>query len=226
MQSATKMRTSSIIAATLTALAMSGCSKEETPTAAPPASSSAAAAPAASTAPPPTAAPPASSVAAPVVKHDCPKGSTGEGSYNKPCLSKGATRFMEVAWTGKIDEKGPHFRVTNKSPLVIVYGKLAVYFYDKAGKQLEAKDDTETPPKPQPFKTCAGNNLFSGVMKPGEKAVLTFSCVQKKDVPEGTTAIEGEMQMVGFSDPTEKKVDFYWSNPDLVPEARKKGGVK
>jgi hypothetical protein len=34
------------------------------------------------------------------------------------------------------------------------------------------------------------------------------------------------MLTVGFADPTEKKVDYYWHNADLAPDARKKGGVK
>lgn len=132
---------------------------------------------------------------------------------------------MEATWNGKIDDKGPLFRVTNKSSLTILYGKIAVYFYDKAGKQLDAQDTAATPPKAVPYKTCSGN-IFGGVMKPGEKAVIQFSCVKKEHVPEGATAIEAELQSVGFSDPTEKKVDFYWTNKDLTPDARKKGGVK
>ena len=68
--------------------------------------------------------------------------------------------------------------------------------------------------------------IFSGVMKPGEKAVITFSCVEKKHVPEGTAAIEAEMQVVGFADASEKKADTYWKNTDITPDARKKGGVK
>ena len=63
-------------------------------------------------------------------------------------------------------------------------------------------------------------------MKPSESAVLTFSCVPKTVVPDAATAIEAEMQMVGFADPTEKKVDFYWRNSDLTPDVRPKGGVK
>ena len=133
---------------------------------------------------------------------------------------------MEVAWTGKTDEKGPQFRVTNKAPTTILWGKIAVYFYDKAGKQLDSMDTTETPPKPVPFRTCSGK-IFGGVMKPAEKAVLWFSCLKKEHVPEGTTAIEAEMPMVGFADAAdEKKVDFYWKNNDLAPEARKKAGTK
>lgn len=133
--------------------------------------------------------------------------------------------MMEVAWTGKTDDKGPSFRVVNKSTtLTILYGKIAVYFYDKAGKQLEVMDGA-TPPKGRPSQLCSGN-LFSGIMKPGEKAVVTFSCVQKKDVPEGTVAIEAEMQVVGFADDTEKKSDLYWKNTDLTPDVRAKGGIK
>jgi hypothetical protein len=133
--------------------------------------------------------------------------------------------MMDAAWTGKTDDKGPYFKVTNKSPSTILYGKIAVYFYDKTGKQLDVMDTAATPPKAVPYRTCGGN-IFSGVMKPAEKAVLTFSCVKKENVPDGTAAIEAELQTVGFADASEKKVDFYWTNKDLVPDARKKGGVK
>ena len=201
-----------------------GCSKEETAPRATP-SASAAADPAPSAPPATPASAPAASATAPVVAHDCPKGSSGEGSFNKPCEAKGAARLMEITWTGKTDDKGPSFRVTNKSSLVILHGKIAVYFYDKAGKQLEVPDDSVSPPKTLPYRTCSGN-MFGGVMKAGEKAVLTFSCVGKKYVPEGTASIEAEMQSVGFADPSEKRVDFYWRNADLIPDVRKRGGVK
>jgi hypothetical protein len=127
-----------------------------------------------------------------------------------------------VTWTGKMTDTGPSFRVTNKSPSVILYGKLLVYFYDKAGKPLEVKDPGG---KARPFQACTGN-LFGGVMKAAEKAVITFSCVKKDTVPEGTAQIEGEMQMVGFADATEKKSEYFWRNNDLTPEKRAKGGVK
>jgi hypothetical protein len=130
--------------------------------------------------------------------------------------------MMEVTWTGKMSDDGPSFRVTNKSPSVILYGKLIAYFYDKAGKQLEVKGAAG---KTQPSQTCTGN-LFSGVMKPAEKAVITFSCVKKEHVPEGTATIEAEMQMVGFADQSEKKSEYFWRNSDLTPDARPKGGVK
>lgn len=223
------MALSSIICA----LSPSGCSKDEEKEKGSAASASASAA-AASAAPAGTPSSPVASAlpsasAAPAAsaapRSDCPKGSSGEGTFNKPCEAKGNARLMEVAWTGKTDDKGPHFRVTNKSPLVILYGKIAVYFYDKAGKQLEVTDSAADPPKKVPYRTCSGN-MFGGVMKVAEKAVLTFSCVKKEHVPEGTAAIEAEMLSVGFSDASEKKVDFYWSNPDLAPDVRKKGGVK
>jgi hypothetical protein len=31
------------------------------------------------------------------------------------------------------------------------------------------------------------------------------------------------MQMVGFTDAAEKKIEWYWRNAELTPDARKKG---
>jgi hypothetical protein len=209
--------------ALLAAATILGCSKDEAkPGAAASASASAAAPPPSASAAPsaePSAAPSASALPP---RSDCPKGSSGPGTFDKPCEGTGTTRMMEAVWTGKIDDKGPHFRITNKYTSVILYGKVTAYFYDKAGKQLEVKD---TSGKTHPFRSCGGN-IFGGVMKAGEKAVLTFSCLKKETVPEGATAIEAEVSMVGFADSTEKSSEFYWRNEDLVPETRKKGGVK
>jgi len=207
------------------ALAVSvGCSKEEEAKPTPPVKSAkppvAPSAPAAVPSPAPAPTP----KAAPEPSPDCPKGSTGEGTMNDPCEAKGAVRLMDATWTGKYDDKGPTFCVVNKSESTILYGKIAVYFYDKAGKQIEI-EDKNNPGKMKPFHTCSGN-LFAGVMKPAEKATITFSCVKKEHVPENATAIETEMQMVGFSDETEKKSKLYWRNNDLTPETRKKGGIK
>jgi hypothetical protein len=214
-----------IVLVSLCSALLFGCSKEETKSNAAASASAPASAASASTAPSATPAPSATASAAPSrPAHECPKDSTGDATFTKPCEAKGKARMMEVAWTGKTDEKGPHFSVTNKSTSVILYGKVAVYFYDKAGKQLEVKDTSSSTPKTLPFHTCSGN-MFGGVMKAGEKAVLMFSCVKKDIVPEGTAAIEAEMPMVGFADATdEKKVEWYWRNSELAPEARKKGG--
>jgi len=203
-------------------LALLACSKDETTPAAS-ASASAAPPPPSASAPTPSASASAAASSAAEPPHDCPGGSTGTGSFAKPCEAKGSSRMMEVKWK-KTDDTGPSFAITNKSALVIVYGKIAVYFYDKAGKRLDVQDDS-TPPKPKPYHTCAGK-FFGGVMKPAEKAVLTFSCVPKSVVPDGTSTIEAEMQMVGYADATGKKIDFYWRNADLTPDARPKGGVK
>ncbi len=225
MSSETKRTMTWMTAALAAAVSVFGCSKEE-PKSEAPAASAATVQPVASappSAPPPPAATPAPVVSASVPVHDCPKGSTGDGSFNKPCDGKGGARMMEVAWTGKMDEKGPSFRITNKSSSVILYGKILIYYYDKAGKQLEVKETPTSAPKP--FQTCAGA-MFGGVMKAGEKAVITFSCFKKEHVPQGTAAIEGEMQVVGFADSSEKKVEYYWRNNDLTPDQRKKGGIK
>jgi len=181
--------------------------------------------PAKSVAPIPTPPPaPVESAPPPEPKHDCPEGSSGVGSFEKPCEAKGGDRMMEVAWTGKMGDGGaPSFRAINKSKLPVLYGKIVVYFYDKSGKQLEVSGGSSG--KPRQHQDCTGN-IFQGVMKPGEKAVLTFSCVGKSSVPEGATSIEAEMRMVGFADAEGKHNEFYWKNDDLVSDARKKGGVK
>jgi hypothetical protein len=201
-----------------------GCSEEQT-SAKPAASSSAAQArPAApSAAPSAVAAPVPSPAAPPPNRDDCPEGSSGPGILASPCEAKGTSRQMELSWNNKIDDKGPFFRVASKAKKTILYGKVYVYFYDKAGKQLEVKDEDG---KAHPYKQCSGNTIFSGVMAPAEKAVIQFSCVQKKHVPEGTAAIEGEMVMVGFADESGKKNEFYWRNNDIGPEVRPKGGIK
>ena len=215
------------IAIALLALFAAGCSKDEDK------GGGAASASAASSAPPPAsatqaaAAPSAaaSASAAPLVNRaDCPKGSVGPGTFDKPCEAKGATtRMMDVAWTGKYDDKGaPQFKVTNKASQTILYGRIVVYFYDKSGKQLDVKDAEG---KTKPYQPCGGN-IFSGVMKAGEKATISFSCVKKEHVPDGTAAIEAEMQTVGFADASGDKSDLYWRNNDLAPEQRKKGGAK
>lgn len=183
----------------------------------------------------PSAAPPAaSSIASAVVDaappeppHDCPAGSTGIGSFAKPCEAKGKDRMMEVSWKGKYDKDGaPSFQVASKSAKAILYGKMAVYFYDKAGTQIDVKQPIENSQKTHAYHTCSGANIFAGAVNPGEKLTMTFSCVKKKDMPEGTVAMEAELQIVGFADSTNKKTDFYWRNNELTPEQRPKGGVK
>ncbi len=130
---------------------------------------------------------------------------------------------MTAEATGKNDDKGsPQFRIVNKHSAVILYGRVTAYFYDKAGKQLEAKDSSGGTHK----HLGCGGNIFGGVMKPNEKAVVSFSCLKKDQIPEGTATIEAEIPMVGFADASEKKSEFYWKNEDLAPDARKKGGLK
>lgn len=210
-----------VLPAAALGLALFGCEEEKQP-----------AAPAATTNPTPTvsAAPTTSSAPTPKAtgpkpSHACPEGSKGEGTFKAPCVPENEdANLMEVKWTGKITDKGPSFRVVSKSDLEIMYGLIYVYFYDKAGKQLELpKKDSDG--KANLFKKCSGN-IFAGPMKPGEKAVLWFSCVRKDDVPEGTEAIEGEMVMVGFTGEGTRRADTYWRNDALGPDERPKGGAK
>jgi hypothetical protein len=166
-------------------------------------------------APPAPSAPPAP----PKLRDDCPKGSSGVGTSADPCLASGESRVMEVKYTGKTTDEGPKFSIVNKADQQILFGAIAVYFYDKAGKQLQVTAGD----KKKPFQLCSGN-IFAGAVKPGEKIFMFFSCVKKEHVPEGTAAIEAEIKTVGFADEAGKKNEFYWSNPDLVPDERAKGG--
>jgi hypothetical protein len=188
-----------------------GC-EEEAPK--PTAAAKPSAAPVVAPPPAPSAEPPAK------LRDDCPKGSSGVGTSAKPCLASADSRMMEVAYTGKTTDEGPKFSIINKSDSQILFGSLAVYFYDKAGKQLQVTGGD----KPKPFQPCAGN-IFAGVVKPGEKIFMFFSCVKKDQVPAGAVTIEAEVKTVGFADEAGKKNEYYWSNPDLVPEVRPKGGI-
>ena len=178
-------------------------------------------APKASVAVPAVVPPPAPSAppAPPKLRDDCPKGSSGVGTLAEPCLASGDARMMEVKYTGKITDQGPKFSIVNKSEREVLFGSIAVYFYDKAGKQLKVAIGD----KSKPMQVCSGN-IFAGAVKPGEKIFMFFSCVKKEHVPEGAVAIEGELKTVGFADADGKRSEFYWSNPDLAPDERPKGG--
>jgi len=209
-------RSSKFLLALVVASSLFGCEEEPKKDAAAAKPSAAAA----SVAPPPSAAPSAEPPPA-KLRDDCPKGSSGVGTSDKPCLASGDSRIMEVAYTGKTTDDGPKFSVTNKSNNPILFGSLVVYFYDKAGKQLQVTAEG----KPRPTQTCSGN-IFAGAVKPGEKIFVFFSCVKKAIVPEGAVAIEAEIKTAGFADEEGKHNEYYWSNPDLVPDQRPKGGLK
>ena len=208
------LQSSKLPLALLVATLVVGCEEEakKEPAAAKP-TASAAAAP--TPTPPPTPPPP------PKPREDCPEGSTGIGTSGEPCMGSGDSRMMEVKYTGKTTEEGPKFSVTNKTKKSILYGSVAAYFYDKAGKQLQVTHGG----KPRPMQICSGN-IFAGAVKPDEKIFVFFSCVKKDHVPEGTATIEAEAKGVGFADEAGEKNEFYWQNPDLIPDERPKGGIK
>jgi len=157
----------------------------------------------------------------PKPREDCPEGSSGIGTSGEPCNGHGDSRMMDVTYTGKTTDDGPKFKVVNKTKKSILYGSVAVYFYDKAGKQLQVTHGG----KPRSMQICSGN-IFAGAVKPDETIFVFFSCVKKDHVPEGTKTIEAEMKTVGFSDEAGTKNEYYWQNMDLVPDERPKGGVK
>jgi len=135
--------------------------------------------------------------------------------------------MLDVAWNGKYDSGGaPSFKVASKSTKAILYGRIAFYFYDSVGKQIDVKEAVEGSDKTHAYHVCSGSGLFAGALNPGEKATYNnFSCMKKANMPDGVAAIEAEAVIVGFADASGKKTDFYWKNPDLTPEARPKGGV-
>jgi len=197
------------------AVCLVACDKEEPKPSAP------------SATPPPVVSTPPVASPAPVASaperkpvHPCPDKSAGKGTFDDPCKATGKTRMMEVTWDKKIGDKGPTFKIINNAKLEILYGKIVVYFYDKAGKQMEVKVGD----KPHRRLTCAGN-IFAGAVKPAEKVFVNFSCVKKDDVPKDAVTIEGEVATVAFTDDTGKN-DTYWRNDDLIPEDRPKGGIK
>jgi hypothetical protein len=201
--------------ALLLAVLALGCEEQPKKEEAPPKPSASAAAATPAPTPTPTPAPP------PKPREDCPEGSTGIGTSGEPCLGSGDSRMMEVKYTGKTTDEGPKFSVTNKTKKSILFGSVAAYFYDKAGKQLTVTHGG----KPRPMQLCSGN-IFAGAVKPDEKIFVFFSCVKKDHVPEGTAAIEAEIKTVGFADESGSKNEYYWSNPDLIPDVRPKGGIK
>jgi hypothetical protein len=210
------LRSLTLLVVPLLATFLLGCDEEKKPEqaakATPTASASVAAA---APTPAPTPPPP------PKPREDCPEGSSGIGTSAEPCLGSGTTRMMEVTWSGKTTEEGPKFKVVNKTKKPILFGSVAVYFYDKKGKQLEVTHGG----KARPMQLCSGN-IFAGAVKPEETIWVFFSCVKKEHVPEGTAAIEAEVRTVGFADADGTKNEYYWSNPDLIPDARPKGGIK
>lgn len=202
-----------VLSAAALALVIAGCEEPaEKPAATPSAEPKAAL-----SAPPP---PPAPKPVEEKPSHPCPEDSEGPGTFKKPCEAKGKARMMEVTWNGKIKEKGPVFRIINKADLEVLYGKVVVYFYDKKGKQMKVGEKGE-----KSRLACAGN-IFAGAVNAGEKIFVNFSCVKKDDVPDGAAAIEGEMEVVGFTGKGMKKADSFWRNKDLTPKDRPKGGIK
>src|SRR5512146_109073 len=98
MSSAHVMSKAAVVSAV--ALLVVGC-EDEKPAPGKTTPSATAAQPVASTPPPK----PVARAAPEEPHHDCPEGSTGEGSFNKPCEGKGTSSLMTVTWTGKMDAK-------------------------------------------------------------------------------------------------------------------------
>lgn len=162
-----------------TALIGSGCGKKVSaggPDAAPSAS-------AAGAAPPSAAAQP--QVAAGGDKCSA-LGCTGEGTFFEMCDCKTKPQPVPFAakYSGKYSSffKQPEWQITNTTDKDLHWGSAAVYYYDKAGKQLEAKIND----KPYTASRVNGSNL---TLKPNETKTIHIGFKQDSE-PKGVASME------------------------------------
>lgn len=205
-----------LLVATLLASSLAACGSDgKAPLA------SASAAPSASApAPPaaPTATEDASASATPAAPNPCePLGLQGDGSMKSPCKLEG-TPPITAKWTGQykpdFDGEKPSFTVTSTLSVPVNWGNIAIYYYDKNGKQLEVTDKGRTLKKYW---------VSGGLLQIGAKETKEMTMGFTKDkAPEGTASIEVEIEGYGWTD--RQPVTFF-ENPDLGHDERPKGGA-
>jgi hypothetical protein len=203
-------------------LALAACQGNEKPSGDAPAAASAAA-PLASASATPTAA--ASATGAPAADSICKKkGLEGDGTFFKPCTLK--TPVLTATWTGKIVDEGAVFDVDNAWPEKIDWATVAVYYYDKADKQLEA----ETKDKRKFKRHYASGGIFKDltgkmvILAPGKsQVVLGF---KKADMPKDVAAIEVEVMGLGWDERVGQNGEAFFRYEGAFPEERPRGGLK
>ncbi len=125
----------------------------------------------------------------------------GEGSLDKECVLKGKSPF-KAKWTGGyMDSFGrqiPEFEVESNFEIEVSWGYVAIYYYDKDGKQLEITFEDGR-------KVMHSYENGSGILKikPGEKKKLGFGPT-KAETPAGTDTIEIEITGWGAEQPAKK----------------------
>ena len=113
-------------------------------------------------------------------------GCTGEGSFSKmcDCKAKPQPAPFAVKYAGKYSSffEEPEWQITNTTDKDIHWGSAAVYYYDKAGKQLEAKFGEKT----LKAYRVNGSNLS---LKPNQTKTINLGFKQG-DEPKGIGSME------------------------------------
>ena len=115
-----------------------------------------------------------------------PLGCKGEGTFFKKCDCKGKdvkSPFAIKVSGGYSDFfKQPEFEVTNTTDKPIHWGSAAVYYYDKAGEQLE----TQIRDKTYKVSRVNGSNF---TLKPKETKTITLG-FKKESEPKGIDTMQ------------------------------------
>jgi hypothetical protein len=149
----------------------------------------------------------------------CPPGSSGKGTPHEPCLGKG--RWLKSAWTGKLDEPGALFRVTNTLDRRIEFETVHVYYYDRAGHRLPVRLPGEPASAAAHESTNTAGELFQ--INPQETKEVYLG-LPKRAIPRGTAKVEAEFPRLGFR-PEGKDLPLgYWFNDSLIVTERPLGG--
>jgi hypothetical protein len=186
------MRTTTILASILTlAMALVACSKKGTDSTAPVASDAVTTGASAAPAEKPEAKAAAANEgagqgAAAEAKCAAIGCESGDGSFFKMCgcNEKVQEAPFEAKATGKYGtfSKQPEWTVTNKTDKIVHWASAAVYYYDRAGKQLE------TTIKDKPYKASRVNGS-SFTLKPKETKKVSIGFKQE-NAPAGTASME------------------------------------
>lgn len=174
---------------------------------------SASAAPVQTTAAVPPA--PAESAAAPAGKCE-PLGCTGAGSFSEMCSCKSASAPITAKFTGSYRFDTPEWEVTNTTDSPLHWGSSAVYYYDKAGKQLS----TEIRGTKYSVHRMNGSSF---TLKPKETRKITVG-FKKADEPKGVKSIE--LLLDGWCFGTyEDKASHLCVRAPKAPDERAQGAV-
>jgi hypothetical protein len=146
-------------------------------------------------------------------------GCTGEGTFFDmcDCKAKPQTAPFKAKWSGKYSDffKQPEFEVTNTTDKDIHWGSVAVYYYDKAGKQLE------TDIKGTKYKSGRENGSTMS-LKPNETKTMTMG-FKKESEPKGIDTIEVVFDGWCFGK-YDDKASHLCVRVEKAPEERAKSG--